>query len=558
MTDLPSSKKRQREQNGNNGNNLKRVLKKFRAGTLDRKEISNLSTDVFLLLFSNINTKNIEYFVYKDIFFEIASNFHSNVLRTMRGIGRMKDGDVVTLIGALFWDFTFWKTKIRKDFPLFKDWLDHFIDYRENINKSLKINIETLKKREENTPISDISVLYFWIVYFYDFIKNRFIFFPDSLKIPYGIFPPGEDALAKPRHLKMIQVKFAFHNSKPIKIIHNAPTIITLYFSTMAPILSSDEQIRIWRSAETKKEDILIKGYFLIRGMGYPMMNENNLLVNTERYTKFAIESIDKKTNLKIPFQNVLKTSYIHKLLQWTEIKNIDQDVPSKYFDIKKINNFTQIPFFTTGKTPTYPFHLGKLEFTALDDNPNSIVSLYITQDVDRTLKMFRSKKKKWFRNFTHILEPLSTKIKDLYEELTIIKGEIPIHLKRMEIRLTIIELFLFGPDWHWDDKVYIKNEEIEMDTLFEIGHGVKSKLEEKFEKVDLAISIGLIGKTKNIKLTSCIDDHLYCHNCLKLFDYHRLNAKICSRCKNIYYCSNNCQKEHWSSHKDECEKKEV
>ena len=55
----------------------------------------------------------------------------------------------VTLIGAIFWDFLFWEEKIRKDFPLFRGWLDKYIQYRDDLQNPLVINIKMLKKQDK-------------------------------------------------------------------------------------------------------------------------------------------------------------------------------------------------------------------------------------------------------------------------------------------------------------------------------------------------------------------------------------------------------------------------
>jgi hypothetical protein len=48
------------------------------------------------------------------------------------------------------------------------------------------------------------------------------------------------------------------------------------------------------------------------------------------------------------------------------------------------------------------------------------------------------------------------------------------------------------------------------------------------------------------------IDIRYVCWNCKKM---HEKKPPNCGRCKLAYYCNQNCQRQHWSSHKTDCKK---
>ncbi len=70
----------------------------------------------------------------------------------------------------------------------------------------------------------------------------------------------------------------------------------------------------------------------------------------------------------------------------------------------------------------------------------------------------------------------------------------------------------------------------------------------------ELLSDIGCPGKIDEEQfkktLCGCSDIHS-CANCLKSD-----NVSMCSGCKEVYYCSRECQKKDWPSHKGECKKK--
>lgn len=56
---------------------------------------------------------------------------------------------------------------------------------------------------------------------------------------------------------------------------------------------------------------------------------------------------------------------------------------------------------------------------------------------------------------------------------------------------------------------------------------------------IKVSKTINLLKQLKELKLLN------FCSNCFSM-----LNLKTCSRCKAIYYCSRECQKNNWSIHK--------
>jgi hypothetical protein len=78
-------------------------------------------------------------------------------------------------------------------------------------------------------------------------------------------------------------------------------------------------------------------------------------------------------------------------------------------------------------------------------------------------------------------------------------------------------------------------------------------KVETKIKTIFVEISMSGISKKDLIKLIKSknqkINSFCICHNC-----YLRLKKmKKCSRCKNMYYCSSECQKKDWVFHKKTC-----
>ena len=47
--------------------------------------------------------------------------------------------------------------------------------------------------------------------------------------------------------------------------------------------------------------------------------------------------------------------------------------------------------------------------------------------------------------------------------------------------------------------------------------------------------------------------NRIECSNCRKCEFYTGKKLKVCSKCYTIYYCSKDCQKNHWNTHKVTC-----
>ncbi len=574
MTDVPGRGKRPREFDDPEA----RVIKKIKI---------NIERVITFLL--SITEKDEKFHSNRDIYVDFLQKLPSDDLRMARLFTSFVSKGEATLLGAIFWDYKFWYNKISKDFPLWVNWVDKYIKYRDtlennmkknesiNIKQNLKVNIDRLRKQPKGSPLPEIAKLYFWFSYFYDFMKNRFFFIPETIRVPI-LLANGQIDIWESTFYSKRQIGSPPYGQTSVRIEHKSPTRVTLKYTTVISKVRDETRLQL-EDIINSGNDIVVQGTQLVYKLGSVDFNKSeDLLLNLSfRYNMMMIRSVDansKKMNVKkkqvleygqdqlifsfnnykqhagSPLQLDEYLKLLSKLNPQTQGDNKDNENTKGFWDMERVKKSQQIPLFTfkmkSNKRilPLYDF--AKLDIDPIPGTGISKINFTITQDFDKIIL----KMKKWKKIPTRFYEAFIKELEDKFG-FTLKTGPGSRASIMMYNRNSILMLFFFGPNWDWSEKG-----KVELDTLFEERMNQKMRITEKFEVIDKILSKQVIGQTENIKLTSNIKSPLVCGNCLRSNhpDDANIILRMCGGCSSIYYCSTECQKQHWDKyHCHEC-----
>ena len=576
MTDVPGRGKRPREFDDPEA----RVIKKMK-----------INIERVITFLSSITEKDERFHSNRDIYVDFLQKLPSDDLRMARLFTSFVRKGEVTLLGAIFWDYKFWYNKISKDFPLWVKWVDKYIEYRDileknmekdksiNIKRNLKVNIDRLRKQPKGSPLPDIAKLYFWFSYFYDFMKNRFFFIPETIRVPI-LLANGQIDIWESTFYSKRQIGSPPYGQTSVRIEHKSPTRVTLKYTTVISKVRDETRLQL-KDIINSGDDIVVQGTQLVYKLGSVDFNksEDLLLALSFRYNMMMIRSVDansKKMNVKkkqvvsafqdgqdklmFSFNNYKQHSadsplqlddYLKLLSQLnpqTQGDNKDNENTKGPWDMERVKKSQQIPLFTfkmkSNKRilPLYDF--AKLDIDPIPGTGISKINFTITQDFDKIIL----KMKKWKKIPTRFYEAFIEELEDKFE-FTPKTGQGATARRMIENRSFILMFFFFGPNWDWSEKD--GNPKIELDTLFEERTERKLTITQKFDFIDEILSEQVIGQTENIKLTSNIKSPLVCGNCLRSNhpDDANIILRMCGGCSSIYYCSTECQKQHWDKY---------